>query len=77
MKTLMQGKRGQVTIYGLVIVAILLIVFTALLPIIITAVEIIYSNPDVDQLTKLSVSAIPVIMAVSILLVLMVYIGGR
>lgn len=77
MKTLVGNKRGQVTIYGIIIVTVMLVIFVALLPIIITAINIVYSNPDVDQLTKLAISAIPVTMAASIMLVLLVYIGGR
>ncbi|MCD6436531.1 MAG: hypothetical protein J7L15_09175 [Clostridiales bacterium] len=77
MKTLVDNKRGQVTIYGIIIVTVMLVIFVALLPVIISAINIVYSNPDVDQLTKLAISAIPVTMAASIMLVLMVYIGGR
>jgi|GEM_PF-4254324 len=77
MKTLVNNKRGQVTIYGIIIVTVMLVIFVALLPVIITAIDIVYSNPDVDQLTKLAISAIPVTMAASIMLVLLVYVGGR
>jgi len=69
-------KRGQVSIYGLLIVFVMLVIFVALLPAILTAIDSVQST-DADPLTKLLVTVIPTVMVASILLVLLVYSGGR
>jgi len=69
-------KKGQVSIYGLLIVFVMLVIFVALLPAILTAIDTI-QNSSADPLTKLLASTLPTVMIASILLVLLVYSGGR
>lgn len=55
--------------------AVLVVAFVAILPIILEAVELVLAMPNVDQLTKMIVSLLPLFTAMSVLFVLFVYVG--
>jgi len=73
----MRFKRGQVTIFGMLIVFVMFVIFVALLPIMQDLVSTISAMPNVSPLVVMISGLYPLFMLITIFLTMLVFAGGR
>ena len=71
------NKKGQMSIFGLIVVVFEFVIFVALLPVLIQAISDVQATAGVDPITTLLVALFPSFFIISILLTLLVFAGGR
>ena len=70
-------RKGQMSIFGLIVVVFEFIIFAALLPAIIETISQVQGISGIDPITSLLVALFPSMFVLSILLTLLVFAGGR